>query len=297
MTASTPLLPNSPTAYSPTQGGIPAVPDPSVTQNTSLLNNLSNLSNLYNLSLGTGNASGAGGAANLNAALPGATGGIQNLLGLAQGEIAGQIDQPTINNLEQLNAERGAATGQGVGSPNSNAALMQALGRTTQGTEQLGAQNLSTAVGLAPVGPQFNPNQFLVTPEQQQSAQTYANQLAAAPLPLFAANANMNALDQGRKSAPTSPATAAPTATAEPSPVGASGFGPPPGSGGNTPYTFGLPGEPNYDWGSLSQPIDNGDGTMTDPMTGEIYDPATAGGGDYSSYGDLGTMSDYFGDF
>src|SRR6267378_1254780 len=130
-------------------------------QGAAIGGNLAQLAQLYQLAMGAGKASGAGASANLDASLPGASGGLEDLLKLSEGELAGQVDQPTINNLVQLGAERGVSIGS-PGSPNANAALMQALGRTTQGTEQLGAQNLATAIGSTPTGPQFEPASMLV---------------------------------------------------------------------------------------------------------------------------------------
>lgn len=177
-------------------GGVPAPVDPQGAQSAAIGGNLSNLSNLYALATGMGTASGAGASANLNTALPGATAGLGSELGLATGELSGMVDQPTINNLEQVAAERGVSTGN-IGSPNSNAALMQALGRTTQGTEQLGVQNLTSAISSAPVGPQFDPSTQQVTPGQQISAEQVNSSNAALPNPSAVAGANMSALQAG----------------------------------------------------------------------------------------------------
>lgn len=184
------------TAYSGAYGGVPAPADPQSAQDAAISGNLGNIANLYNLATGVGSASGAGGAANLNTALPGATAALGTGLNLANSELGGQIDQPTINNLEQVAAERGVSTGS-ISSPNSNAALMQALGRTTQGTEQLGMSNLSSLISAAPVGPQFNPNTQLIDPNTQLEQQNYNNALAAAPNPAAAGAANLAALKAG----------------------------------------------------------------------------------------------------
>lgn len=255
-------------SWNPSVGGIPAPASPQATQGASIGGNLDVLSQIYQLATGTGTASGAGGAANLNAALPGATGALGNEVNLATSELGGNIDQPTINNLEQLAAERGVSTGS-IGSPNSTAALMQALGRTTQGTEQLGVQNLTSAIGSAPVGPQFNPSSLFVSPEQQQQAQTYANTLAAAPIPSFATNSNLNSLLAGRGSAPT-PAPGSPLAAAlgqpvQQQPVGPSGFPNNPPVGTPSPYDVGYNGGAQY-------PTYGDTGWTADENAAEYYD-------------------------
>lgn len=255
--------------WNPSVGGIPSPASPQATQSASIGGNLDVLSQLYALATGTGTASGAGGAANLNAALPGATGALGSEVNLATSELGGNIDQPTINNLEQLAAERGVSTGS-IGSPNSTAALMQALGRTTQGTEQLGVQNLTSAIGSAPVGPQFNPSSLFVSPDQQQQAQTYANTLAAAPVPSYATNSNLNSLLAGRGSAP-APAPGSPLAAAmgqpmqQQQPVGPSGFPNNPPVGTPSPYDV------NYN-GGAQYPSYGDTGWTTDENDAEYYD-------------------------
>lgn len=254
-------------------GLIPGAANPQYTQGSAIGGNLSALSNLYNLATGAGGSSGAGGTANLNAALPGATGALGSGVNLALSELGGQIDQPTINNLEQVSAERGVATGS-IGSPNSNAALMAALGRTTQGTEQLGMQNLSSLISSAPVGPQFNPASMLVDPAQQQEAQQYANTLAAAPDPAAAANAELAALYAGRSAGQgANPAPAPAPANRFP---GYASVASPPNlrAGGGTSSTFtpaaGM-GTPAAYGSSSGYGTSAGGGTMNDIPGGNFF--------------------------
>ena len=92
-------------------------------------------------------------------------------------------------------AQRGV--GFGADSPNSNAAYLAALGRTSQQLMSQGQQELTQAIGRTPVGPAFNPGSFLVTPGEQQQAQYAANLFNAAPNPAAAANAGLHQAQAG----------------------------------------------------------------------------------------------------
>lgn len=282
----------NPAAY----GSIPATVSPQRAQSSSIGGNLSNVGSIYSLATGIGGASGAGGAANLNAALPGGTDALKNELALGNSNLAGNIDEGTLRNLEQIAAERGVATGS-IGSPNSTAALMQALGRTTQQTEALGGQQISSAVGQAPMGPQFNPQGQLLTPAEQLEQENYNSQLRSAPDPSAAAAADLAALGIGRGIGAGSGGFSLPSApsgsTAPTSPWGNFGTFSGYGSGINPGWNQGgsnmsdIPG--GVDSNGL---IDNGDGTKTDPNTGLLIDANTgeiisdAGGGQYGAGGE-----------
>lgn len=80
-------------------------------------------------------------------------------------ELRGQLPADVLRLLQQQGAERGVATGT-VGSPNNNAAYLQALGLTSLGLEQTGQQNLSSAVARNPAAPIFDPVSQLMTPYQ-----------------------------------------------------------------------------------------------------------------------------------
>jgi hypothetical protein len=180
---------SNPQAGAGPYGGIPQVPNPFTTQsgaiggNTQILGPLSTLGTGLNTQIAQ------------NAALPyqlnlpnyGAmtNQSSQNILSL----LRGQVPQDVANQIAQMAAERGVATGS-IGSPNSEAALLRSLGLTSLGLQQQGESELTGAVGRTPTGQQFNPASFLVSPEQSQEAQYLSNLFAAAPDP------TQNALSQ-----------------------------------------------------------------------------------------------------
>lgn len=171
-------------------GANPQVPSLGASQGTAISSNMGNLSNLYNLgtSLNTNIAQQAALPYQLNLPNYGAMTGAssQNILSL----LRGQVPQDVANQIAQMGAERGVATGS-IGSPNSEAALLRSLGLTSLGLQGQGEQELTGAVARTPTGQQFNPQSFLTTPQQQQEAQYAANVLASAPDPTAAANAQL----------------------------------------------------------------------------------------------------------
>ena len=176
-------------------GAVPTIPSPIATAGQAIGGDIGNLAGLYGLSTGTSGASAAGAATQYGANLPlfgpMTQAGSQNILNNLQGIVSPDVT----NQLAQMAAQRGV--GFGAGAPNTNAALLSALGQTSMGLQNLGQQQLTSAIGRTPVGPAFNPNQFLVTPGEQQGAQTAANIFAAAPNPAAAANAGLKQAQQG----------------------------------------------------------------------------------------------------
>lgn len=177
-------------------GKVPTVPDPTSTQGGVIQGNMANLANLYGLtgSLNTEIAKQAALPFQLN--LPNYQQNIGQESKNTTGLLQGQIPQDVANQLAQQAAERGIATGS-IGSPNANAALMRALGVTSLGLQQQGAQNLSQQIAQTPTGQQFNPASFLVTPAEQQEAAYLASLYAAAPSPGAGQRANLNSFLQG----------------------------------------------------------------------------------------------------
>ena len=142
-------------------------------------------------------------------------------------QLAGNVSDSTWNQLAQRAAERGAMLGQGVDSPGANAALMAALGLTSEGLQQQGMQNLTGAIGRVPHAPlsnapyaqiadtnapysnvpyanapyanvrTFDPTSLLISPQMQYGAQEQANWLGAAPVPSAAAGQNMSSFNSG----------------------------------------------------------------------------------------------------
>lgn len=105
----------------------------------------------------------------LQARIPGEAGLEQQSSTNIGQQLAGQVPQDVMNLLQQQGAERGAATGQGGGSPNANAAYLRALGLTSIGQQQAGQQNLTAAEGRNPAAPIFDPSSQLLTPAQLAS--------------------------------------------------------------------------------------------------------------------------------
>lgn len=175
------------------------------------------MADLLKMILGASGASAAGAQSQYQANLPGyapmttqaSTDILSNLQGL--------VSDPTWKQLQIRGAERGLKVG--AGGPNTNAALMAALGNTSEGLQSLGQQQLSAAIGRTPVGPMINPANYLVTPAQQQQASVDQAILNAAPVPATAAQARLNQLlaglnrGQGTYSGLPSPSSQSPTAS------------------------------------------------------------------------------------
>jgi hypothetical protein len=135
------------------------------------------------------------------------TGGINTLATATQGAVPGltarlhgELPSDVINQIMQQAAERGIATGTGF----RGADYLKALGLTSLGVSTQAAGELESQIGRAPL---IDPNRLIVTPEQQQEAQTAANIYQSAPIPSAAAgaaigNAQMG-LRQGMGAVPT----------------------------------------------------------------------------------------------
>lgn len=107
----------------------------------------------------------AGQTAANQARIPGEAGLETQSSGLIGQELSGQLPEDVIRQLQQQGAERGVATGT-AGSPNNNAAYLQALGLNSLQLEQTGESNLTAAEGRNPAAPIYNPATQLMTPEQ-----------------------------------------------------------------------------------------------------------------------------------
>lgn len=162
-------------------GQVPGVSNPIGSEQTALKGDIGNLTGSANLTQGTDIITAEGAQLPFNLNLP----GYESMLGDAsantQQELEGEIPQDVQNQLATSAAERGVATGQGGNSPNTNAALLQALGLTSLGQQQQGQANLSTLIGETPTGASFNPaSMYVTTPQQQQAEQASMNAQAAA---------------------------------------------------------------------------------------------------------------------
>jgi hypothetical protein len=108
-------------------------------------------------------------------------------------ELAGVIPPDVMSAISQGAAERGVLGGMGVG-PNTNTALLRALGLTSLGLQAQGQTDLTAATARTPVGKLMDPaamTQFFVTPQQELDTMWLANQLAAAPDPRTAAETEL----------------------------------------------------------------------------------------------------------
>lgn len=164
-------------------GQVPGVANPLASARESISGNRGNLQDIANLAYGTDTISAAGAALPFDMNLP----GYQNMLNTAstnvQSDLQGQLPQDTVNQIEQLGAERGIATGQAGYSPNTNAAILKDLGLTSLNLQQTGMQGMEGLVGETPQGTQFNPSAEFVTPDQQQAAEQATQNALAAPDP------------------------------------------------------------------------------------------------------------------
>jgi hypothetical protein len=164
-------------------GSKPATANPATSASQAIQGNAANLRADTGLTLATDTTSAAGAQVPFQLNLPDYENMLTQDTGNVGSELQGQVPQDVQNLITEGAAERGIQTGQGPSSPNSNAALLQALGLTSIGQMQTGQSGLSTLIGETPTGAAFNPSTMFVTPEQQQAADQYANLVAAAPDP------------------------------------------------------------------------------------------------------------------
>jgi hypothetical protein len=164
-------------------GQVPGVANPISSAAQSVSGNRQNLGNIANLTMGADSISASGAALPFDMNLPDYQGMLQTATGNTQQELSGQVPQDVQNLLAQQSAERGVATGEAPGSPNTNAAYLQALGLTSLGQQQTGMSNFDTLFGMTPTGAAYNPAASFVTPAQQQDAAQAAQTAQAAPNP------------------------------------------------------------------------------------------------------------------
>lgn len=188
-------------------GAVPMVPNPITTAGSAITGNTANLAALYGLAKPTNTFNAEEAAAQVSQNLP----GYKAMLGESSGNILshlkGVVPDDVLKQLEQTAAERGISVGGGSGSPNSEAALLRALGLTSIGLQSQGEGELTNAIQRTPTAPLFNPASFFVSPQQQQEAASAASLYAAAPNPTEAAQASQAAvaagLGAGLRSGPT----------------------------------------------------------------------------------------------
>jgi hypothetical protein len=164
-------------------GSKPATADPVDTAQTAIMGNLANLGDISQLTLGTDTTAAQGAQLPYLQNLPNYTGMLQSETGNVGQELQGQLPTDVQNQIQEAGAQRGIATGQGAGSPNTGASELADLGLTSLNMNQLGQQGFGQLMQQTPTGQSFNPANEFVTPAEEQEAQQYANTIAAAPDP------------------------------------------------------------------------------------------------------------------
>lgn len=104
--------------------------------------------------------------------IPGQAGLEQQSSGMIGQELAGQVPSDVMNLLRQQGAEGNVVSGR-----DSQAAYLNALGRTSLQQQQAGQQNLSQAAARNPVAPIYDPSKLLITPYQQSQLNIEQGQL------------------------------------------------------------------------------------------------------------------------
>jgi hypothetical protein len=174
-------------------GAVPTVPNPVTSAAGAIGGNLGNLGGISSLTggLAGANASAAQGA--VASGLPGYAGLLGQSSQNIQSDLAGNVSPDVWNQIQQAGAERGVGMGS-PDSPNSNAALLAVLGKTSAGLQLQGQQELTGAVNRTPTGPAVNSAEFAVTPDQMQQAGYAQSVFNAAPNPTMARAADQAAL-------------------------------------------------------------------------------------------------------
>jgi hypothetical protein len=180
----------------PAYGGIPAVPAPGATASTAIGANAGNLNSILNLGGRVNDYSNRAAIDQLRIGLPNYDSLVAESSSNILSELQGDVPQDVVNEILQAAAERGIFTGT-VGSENSNAAMLRALGLTSLDLMQRGEQNLSAAIGRTPRGPIFDPSRMFITPGDQQDAEMAANLYASAPIPRAAGTRGYGAASSG----------------------------------------------------------------------------------------------------
>ena len=108
-------------------GRIPGVANPTSSAAVATAGDIGDLTQIANLTQGADTISAAGAELPFNMNLPDYEGMLTSATGNVSSELEGKVPQDVIDQLSQSSAERGVATGQGGGSPDTNAAFERAL--------------------------------------------------------------------------------------------------------------------------------------------------------------------------
>ncbi len=186
-----------PTDWEQAYGGRPVVPSPGTSATQSIQANLGNLGALYGLAGNLNQFNAAQAASQYAANLPDYSSMLSQSSRNIGSMLRGELPADVVSQIMQGAAERGVATGQSSPSPNTNAAMLRALGLTSLGLQQTGEGQLTAAIGRTPTAQLYNPASAFVSPEEWQQAQMGANLYSAAPSPGPAARAAEEAARRG----------------------------------------------------------------------------------------------------
>lgn len=270
------LVGAAPRGYAPAYGGVPQVPSLIDVYGQATGANARMLPTFTTMGSGITAASEESLLNNLRMALPGYDTSVgksmSNIGSLQRGEIPTDVS----NLLKQQAAERGIATGL-YSSPNSNAALMSALGQTSLGLQNEGEKQMTALVGRTPQAQPFDVSRLFMNPSDLYESQLLANIYAAAPVPRAAAQQlisdQMGGYEAGRKNVP-SFSSGAPSAGAPYVPISRPDIMNPPAVGALGPF---APAPAPYKpvTGSLQAGGGNTAGLEWDPEMGTYYNRFT----------------------
>jgi hypothetical protein len=197
----TPTLPGAggrpPSNYDPAYGGIPNIPGTGDTAANAIQSNLANLPNILGLAGGINSFQNQQSINPYIQNLPGYTGMMAGQSGIIGDQLKGMVPADVMANLNQWGAERGVSTGIGGNSPNTNAAVLRAMGLTSLAQQQTGMSNLQRAIGEIPTPALYDPSRMMVSPAEAQANAVLQSILASAPVPAAAAAAAEAAMLRG----------------------------------------------------------------------------------------------------
>lgn len=172
-------LPGQTTAgYDPRFGGIPGVPDPTLTAGAAIAGNLANFGDLARLTGQTNQLM----FDQYTGRLPGYSDLASASSGNIGAQLRGELPQDVINLIGQQAAERGIGAGVS-GSQFSNADYLRSLGLTSLSQKQAGEAAFTGAMGRLQGIPTFDPSSMFTKPEDIYGAQLQANVFRSAPIP------------------------------------------------------------------------------------------------------------------
>lgn len=173
----------SATGWTPEYGGIPSVANPLLGQAGATLGNLYNLPAIQGLASGVNPFQQSQLLANYESAFPGFGARMSEGSEGIRSNLAGEVSDATRRQIAIGAAERGAWGGQLGATPMTNEMLLAGLGRTSEGYQQLGQQQLNQRIAATPVVQPYDVTRDLVTGPQLTEAANLANLYAAAPVP------------------------------------------------------------------------------------------------------------------